>query len=253
MASSSALPPAARVVVRQWHMFDAKNQTVGRLAQRVACLLMGKHHPTFNPNADGGDNVTVVNAEQIQFTGRRWDKKVYRYHTGFPGGLKEIPAKQMLEKHPLHILTHAVSGMIPKNKFKHERMARLRVFVGTEHSHDAQFPVDAYSEIEKLKAEASDRISQAVQHPGSLPSFKPEDIGTKHLPSDPIILEAWKKQVAKEEKAQQAWLAGAQPVEQAKDTAGSRRAAMKWAKRNFLPSTQADTKLGYADKTPKKK
>jgi len=248
MSASTAPLPLTRVVVRQWHLFDGSEQTVGRVAQRVASLLMGKNRPTFNPNQDQGDNVTVVNCERLQFTGNRWDKKVYRYHTGFPGGLKEIPARVMMDKHPTHILRHAVAGMIPHNKFKHERLKRLKIFVGPAHSHGAQFHVDGLVLKAKFMQEADIKLSAAVHHDAVLPLLEPHLIGFTHLPTDPEIRESWLKQRESEEKAQATWLATADRVQEAQDTKGSRRACMLGAKRPFIPPSFRDTKLGFLPK-----
>ncbi len=102
--------------------------------------MRGKHKPTFTPHVDGGDFVVVVNAEKIVLSGKKLDQKYYRYHTGYVGGLKEISYRDMMDKKPEEVISHAVSGMLPKNKLRSRMMTRLRVFAGAEHTHAAQNP-----------------------------------------------------------------------------------------------------------------
>mmetsp|Transcript_8733 Transcript_8733/g.24086 ORF Transcript_8733/g.24086 Transcript_8733/m.24086 type:complete len:198 (+) Transcript_8733:10-603(+) len=123
---------------RLWHLIDARAQVVGRLSSQIATLLMGKHKPTYVPRFDCGDHVVVINAKDVVFTGRKWDQKLYRHHTGWPGGLREVPAKRMLERHAERIIGRAVRGMLPKNMLRKQRIMRLRVYPGVEHPHDAQ-------------------------------------------------------------------------------------------------------------------
>jgi len=124
-----------------WHLVDAKDQTVGRLASQIAAILKGKHKPTFLPNKDMGDTVVVVNAERVQFTGNKWQKKLYRWHTGYPGGLKERPANRMLERNPVQILRRATLGMLRRNRLRHGYIEpRLKIYVGPDHPHAAQLP-----------------------------------------------------------------------------------------------------------------
>lgn len=130
----------ASEVQRDWYVIDAAGQTLGRLATQIATLLRGKHKPTFTPSMDGGDFVVVVNVEQIRVSGRKADQIVYRRHTGFPGGLKEIPYRRMMQRKPEHILRHAVKGMIPKNRMGRRLMVKLRLYAGPEHPHTAQQP-----------------------------------------------------------------------------------------------------------------
>ena len=130
-----------RQLQRCWHLVDAKDQTVGRLASQVAAILRGKHKPTFRPNKDMGDVVVIVNAEKVNFSGNKWKDKIYRWHTGYPGGLKERPAGQMLERNPVQILRKAVLGMLKRNKLRHGYMEpRLKIYTGSDHPHKAQLP-----------------------------------------------------------------------------------------------------------------
>jgi len=130
-----------RVVQRAWHLVDAKDQTVGRLATQIAPILRGKHKPTYRPNADCGDFVVVINAEKVRFSGKKWDQKLYRWHTGYPGGLKQRTANDMMEKKPTEVLRKAVIGMLKRNNLRHRHIEpRLRIFAGDTHSHEAQLP-----------------------------------------------------------------------------------------------------------------
>jgi large subunit ribosomal protein L13 len=130
-----------RALQKCWHLVDASNQTVGRLAAQVAALLKGKHKPTFLPNKDVGDVVVIINADKVQFSGKKWDKKLYRWHTGYPGGLKERPAKAMLERNPTKILRKAILGMLYRNTLRQSFMQkRLKIYTGPTHPHTAQLP-----------------------------------------------------------------------------------------------------------------
>jgi large subunit ribosomal protein L13 len=125
-----------------WHLVDANGQTVGRLASQIAAILRGKHKPTFLPNKDMGDTVVVVNASKVNFTGNKWKDKLYRWHTGYPGGLKERRAVDMLQRNPAEILRKAVLGMLKRTQLRHEAMEpRLKIYIGPEHPHGPQLPV----------------------------------------------------------------------------------------------------------------
>ena len=123
---------------RKWHLIDAEGKTLGRLSTEIAKLLRGKHKVTFTPHVDGGDYVVVINADKIEVTGKKRDNKVYRHHTGYIGNLKEINFKKLQEKKPEEIIRLSVSGMLPKNKLRAPMMKRLRIFAGSEHTHQAQ-------------------------------------------------------------------------------------------------------------------
>lgn len=127
-------------VERKWYVVDATDQVVGRLATNVAAVLRGKHKPTFTPNVDTGDYVIIVNADKVRLTGNKENKKTYRYHTGFPGGIREIPFAELLEKHPERILEKAIKGMLPHNKLGRQMYKKLKVYAGPEHTHAAQMP-----------------------------------------------------------------------------------------------------------------
>ena len=127
-------------VERQWWLVDAQNKVLGRLASEIAKILRGKHKPQYTPHIDTGDFVVVINAEKIRLTGNKWQKKIYYRHSGYIGGLKEIPAWRMREKKPEEIIRLAVKGMLPKNKSRHKILKKLKVYAGPEHPHQAQKP-----------------------------------------------------------------------------------------------------------------
>lgn len=125
----------------KWYLFDASGKTLGRLSTEIAKVLRGKHKPTFSPNSDCGDGVIVINAKDIKVTGNKEAQKVYRHHTGFMGGLKEIPYRVLKERHPERILMHAVKGMMQKNKLGRAQIKKFRIFAGNEHNMEAQQPI----------------------------------------------------------------------------------------------------------------
>jgi len=130
-----------QLLQRCWHLVDAKNQTVGRVAQQISQILRGKHKPTFLPGKDMGDTVVVINAEKVKFTANKWKTKLYRWHTGYPGGLKQRRAEEMLEKNPRQILRKAVLGQLKRTNLRHQSMQpRLKIYTGPEHPHTAQLP-----------------------------------------------------------------------------------------------------------------
>ena len=132
--------PRKGEITRTWWVVDAAGQTLGRLASRVATLLMGKHKPMYVPYQDVGDYVIVINAEKVRLTGLKWQKKVYRWHTGYPGGLKEMTAEQVRQKYPERLIEWAVWGMLPKNRLRKVYHRKLKVYAGPQHPHQAQNP-----------------------------------------------------------------------------------------------------------------
>lgn len=128
---------------RKWYLIDASGKTVGRLASEAAMVLLGKNKPTYTPYIDVGDHVVIVNAEKVTFTGDKWHDKIYRRHSGYPGGLKEVRAERMLQTHPERILEAAIRGMLPKNKHGRAIVKKLRVYAGSDHPHQAQRPEPA--------------------------------------------------------------------------------------------------------------
>ena len=127
-------------VKETWHLVNAEGKTLGRLAARVAGVLRGKHRPTFTPNVDMGDHVVIVNAEKIHLTGNKMEDKLYRSHSGYPGGLKTTTARHLFKKDPTQLLVKAIEGMLPKNPLGNHMAKKLRVYVGPNHPHQAQRP-----------------------------------------------------------------------------------------------------------------
>lgn len=131
--------PKQKEVKRGWHLIDAKGQVLGRLATNVAILLMGKQKATYSTHMDSGDNVVITNAELIKTTGKKSLQKVYQSHSGYPGGFKEVTFSKMAKEHPSRIIEFAISGMLPDNRLKSDRMARLHVTKGEKHKYNDKF------------------------------------------------------------------------------------------------------------------
>ena len=129
-----------RDIARKWHLIDAADQPLGRLASRIATVLRGKHRPTYTPNADLGDFVVVINAERIRLTGDKMNKKLYERHSGIPGGFKAEPYRLLLQRRPALAIEKAVRGMLPKTKLGRKMRGKLKVYAGPKHPHDAQKP-----------------------------------------------------------------------------------------------------------------
>ena len=129
-------------IEKQWVVIDATGLVVGRLASVIALRLRGKHKPTFTPHMDDGDNIVVVNADKVVFTGRKKEQKVYFHHTGYPGGIKERTAKSILDgRFPERVVEKAVERMLPRGPLGRKQLGNLRVYKGAEHPHEAQAPV----------------------------------------------------------------------------------------------------------------
>lgn len=124
----------------QWFIVSAKDVVLGHLAVRIAKVLQGKHKPSYTANADDGDCVIVTDAQQVVLTGNKETHKVYRYHTGFVGGLKEVPFRRMRDQHPEQLITLAVRRMLPKNRLGRQMLRKLKVYAGADHPHTAQQP-----------------------------------------------------------------------------------------------------------------
>lgn len=132
--------PKPDEISRGWVLVDASSQNLGRLATRIAEVLIGKNKPTYTPGVDTGDFVVVVNAERVTVTGKKMEEKMYYRHTGYPGGIKEITLKHMLERNPDRVLRAAVWGMVPHNRYGRALMKKLKIYAGPAHPHDAQQP-----------------------------------------------------------------------------------------------------------------
>ena len=156
---------AGDVVVR-WHVVDAEERPLGRLASEVAVLLRGKYRPTYTPHMDNGDFVVVVNASKVKVTGAKMQQKLYRRHSGYPGGLKETPLPVMLERHPDRVVQLAVKGMLPHNRLGRKILRHLKVYGGPDHPHEAQVNAGAA----KKKAPTLDAVG--VDQDAKAPSAK---------------------------------------------------------------------------------
>ena len=127
-------------VERKWYVIDAEGKPLGRVASKAAHMLRGKHKPTFTPNIDTGDHVIIINCKDVKLTGNKMDQKIYRHHSGYIGGMKEVPARVMLEKTPEKAMMLAVKGMLPHNSLGRTQLKKLRVYAGSEHQNQAQKP-----------------------------------------------------------------------------------------------------------------
>jgi large subunit ribosomal protein L13 len=127
-------------VAREWYVVDAEGQTLGRIATRIADTLRGKDKPQYTPHTDTGDFVVVVNAEKVAVTGNKMEEKMYRRHSGYPGGLKERSLREQLQRRPTDVLRKAVKGMLPRNRLARQQLLKLKIYAGPEHPHQAQAP-----------------------------------------------------------------------------------------------------------------
>jgi large subunit ribosomal protein L13 len=129
-----------KAVVKRWYVVDAADKVLGRVASELATKLRGKDKAIFTPHTDTGDYVVVINADKVRLTGRKMEQKIYRHYTGFIGGLKEVVAKNLLEKKPTELLMRAVRGMLPKNTLGRKQLKKLKVYAGADHPHKRQKP-----------------------------------------------------------------------------------------------------------------
>jgi large subunit ribosomal protein L13 len=128
----------AAEIERQWHVIDATDKILGKLATEAAKLLMGKHKPTFSRHLDTGDFVVIINAAKVRFTGKKAEQKLYHSHSGYPGGLKTVNLERMMATNPARVIEHAVKGMLPHNRLGAQMLKKLKVYAGEEHPHLAQ-------------------------------------------------------------------------------------------------------------------
>ena len=138
--NNTTYSPKAGEIERKWYVIDATDKSLGRVATEVARLLRGKHKPTYTPNQDVGDHVIVINCKNAVLTGHKLDQKMYRHHSGFIGGMKETPARVMMDKTPEKAMYLAVKGMLPHTKLGRQMIKKLRVYAGAEHNNAAQKP-----------------------------------------------------------------------------------------------------------------
>ncbi len=127
-------------VERKWYVVDAEGKTLGRMSTEIATVLRGKHKPIYTPHVDCGDYVIVINAEKVEVTGKKRKEKIYKSHSGYPGGLKEITFEKLQAKKPEEIIRHSIKGMLPKGRLGRQMYKKLKVYAGPEHNHKAQKP-----------------------------------------------------------------------------------------------------------------
>ncbi|MBM3787400.1 MAG: 50S ribosomal protein L13 [Acidobacteria bacterium] len=134
--------PSGKDVQRNWFVIDAEDKVLGRVATEAARVLMGKHKTTYTPYLDQGDHIIVINAGKVRLTGKKEDQKLYRYHSGYPGGLREVSARRMRQTRPIKLVEEAIAGMLPKSKLGKQMYRKLNVYAGPQHPHQAQTPSD---------------------------------------------------------------------------------------------------------------
>jgi large subunit ribosomal protein L13 len=139
--STRSLSTESARAARRWYIADAEGQVLGRLATRVAAVLRGKHNPAFSPHLDAGDFVIVVNAKNVRLTGKKLSDKQYYRHSGYPGGIRQASAQEVLDRHPTRVIREAVEGMLPKNRLGRRLATKLKVYAGPDHPHRAQKPL----------------------------------------------------------------------------------------------------------------
>lgn len=127
-------------IKRKWHLVDAKGQILGRIASKTATILRGKHKAIFTPHLDCGDYVIIINAKEVSVTGKKMEQKLYKRYSGYPGGLRQTPLKEMLKKKPEEVLRQAIKGMLPKGRLGRDMLLKLKVYAGNQHQHSAQSP-----------------------------------------------------------------------------------------------------------------
>lgn len=142
MINTKTYQPKAKEIKRKWHFIDAKGKILGRISTNIVTLLMGKHKKEFSKHMDMGDFVVVINAKDVELTGNKFSQKVYRGHSGYPGGFKEVQISKLLKEAPTKIIEKSVSGMLPENRLKRDRLARLKIFAGNTHSYPDKFKKD---------------------------------------------------------------------------------------------------------------
>lgn len=136
----------AKQIKRQWHLVDLNKQVLGRAATDIAVKLIGKYKPTYSPNLDNGDYVVVINAKNVQVTGTKSQNKLYQHHSMIPGGFKEINFADLMTKDPKKVIMHAITGMLPKNKLRADRLKRLKIFVDDKHPYEKQIEASKKAE-----------------------------------------------------------------------------------------------------------
>ena len=187
--------PGASELVADWHVLDASGEVLGRLATKVAWLLMGKHKPGYVPHLLAGDFVVVTNASSVRVTGDKPEQKIYVRHSQYPGNRKEIPLGRMLATHPTRVIEHAVKGMLPKNKLGARMFSRLKVYAGPEHPHTAQvigaertratLAIEAETPAEEAPARPARRRRAKAQAPAPAEETPPVETPAEEAPARP--------------------------------------------------------------------
>lgn len=168
---ASRLSQSLSTHTRLWYLIDARGQVTGRLAVMICMLLQGKTKPIYHPAVDMGDHLVITNTKEVVLTGKKWDGKLYRHHTGYPGGLKEIMARRVHEKDPTKVLYKAVSGMLPKNHFRKMRLRRLHLFPDSNHIYDKNIfkvlegPCPVYKRLQDYTDEEVAKYPELVEVP----------------------------------------------------------------------------------------
>lgn len=168
-------------LARHWYVIDARDMVVGRLAAQIAPILMGKHRPTYTPHIDTGDYVIVTNVDKVVFTGRKWEQKSYQRYSGYPGGQKEEAAWKLFARRPERILELAIQRMMPKNKIGRHMMAKLKLYTGPDHPHQAQQPI-ALEPLSGRPEPAGGVFAAAAHANGAVPA-EPETESKSETPA----------------------------------------------------------------------
>jgi large subunit ribosomal protein L13 len=163
-----------QIMQRCWHLVDARNQTVGRLATQVASILMGKHKPTYKFGKDMGDYVVIINADSVHLTGKKWNTKLYRWHTGYPGGLKTRTAVQMMDRQPTYIIRKAILGMIKNTSLRHQCIEpRLKIYPSSTHPHIAQLDPTKVEPLPKTTRKYQQSFGFGIKYYAHPNSYQP--------------------------------------------------------------------------------
>jgi large subunit ribosomal protein L13 len=176
---------------RRWYVVDAEDQVLGRLATRIATVIRGKHKPPFTPHVDVGDFVVVINAEKIRLTGQKLDDKLFRRHSGYPGGLTEIPYRRLLATHPERAIERAVWGMLPKGRLGRQLKSKLKVYAGPTHPHESQKPevlaptgpIPVYVEPEPKRTRNPGKVKGKEAKRAAAKSAPPKKASAKRKPA----------------------------------------------------------------------
>jgi large subunit ribosomal protein L13 len=174
-ASMNCYQAKAGELVKHWYLIDAQDKVVGRLAAQIAPILMGKHRPTYTPHIDTGDYVIVTNVEKVVFTGDKWHQKLYQRYTGYPGGQKDEVAWTLFKRRPERILELAIQRMMPKNKLGRHMMAKLKLYVGPNHPHQAQRPIPLDAVTGRPAPAGAVRQSAPEAKPGGSSAAEPTE------------------------------------------------------------------------------